>query len=181
MANAQNNKNVIAKLAKGQYSSSGELSNDLSRAGFSTGEANALANQYVGSKSSTSNSGSAIKNLGSGVQGGLKSAGNVLFAPMVDQNNWDRPIVKAGMLQQVFNTVIDNGLNIFDQLEEKIKDYLINSTSFSNQNIHSILTNDIPYYFLNKIEESNAVIGQQQLESYDQIINIFKNKNIIFQ
>jgi hypothetical protein len=30
---------------------------------------------------------------------------------------------------------------------------------------------------LNKIEESNAVIGQQQLESYNQIINIFKNKN----
>ena len=29
--------------------------------------------------------------------------------------------------------------------------------------------------FLNKIEESNAVIGQQQLESYDQIINIFKH------
>jgi len=76
-----------------------------------------------------------------------------------------------------FDFDILNKINIFDQLEEKIKDYLINSTSFSNQNIHSILTNDIPYYFLNKIEESNAVIGQQQLESYDQIINIFKNKN----
>jgi hypothetical protein len=44
-------------------------------------------------------------------------------------------------------------------------------------NIHSIIDNDIPYYFSNKIEESNAVIGQQQLEAYDQIINIFKNKN----
>ena len=124
MANAQNNKNVIAKLAKGQYSSSGELSNDLSRAGFSTGEANALANQYVSSKSSTSNSGSAIKNLGSsigsGAQGALKSAGNVLFAPMVDQNNWDRPIVKAGMLQGIFNTVIDNGLNVFKQLGDAV-------------------------------------------------------------
>jgi len=30
---------------------------------------------------------------------------------------------------------------------------------------------------LNKLEESNSVIGQQQLEAYDQIINIFKNKN----
>jgi hypothetical protein len=85
MANAQNNKNVIAKLTKGQYSSSGELSNDLSKAGFSTGEANALANQHISAKSSTSNSGSAIKNLGSsigsGVQGTLKSAVNILFAP----------------------------------------------------------------------------------------------------
>ena len=34
-----------------------------------------------------------------------------------------------------------------------------------------------PYYLLNKIEESNLVIGRQQLEAYDQIINIFKNKN----
>ena len=44
-------------------------------------------------------------------------------------------------------------------------------------NIHSIIDNNIPYYFSNKIEESNAVIGQQQLEAYDQIINILKNKN----
>lgn len=74
-------------------------------------------------------------------------------------------------------------MNIFNQIEEKLKDYLINSYDIQNQslninqNIHSFLRNDIPYYFLNKIEESNAVIGQQQLESYDQIINIFKNKN----
>ena len=46
-----------------------------------------------------------------------------------------------------------------------------------DNNIHSIIDNDIPYYFSNKIEESNVVIGQQQLEAYDQIINIFKNKN----
>ena len=73
-----------------------------------------------------------------------------------------------------------NKMNIFNQLEEKLKYYLIdnsNSNSNSNSNIHSFLRNDIPYYFLNKIEESNAVIGQQQLESYDQIINIFNNKN----
>ena len=41
----------------------------------------------------------------------------------------------------------------------------------------SVIKNNIPYFFLNKIEESNAVIGQQQLEAYDFIINIFKNKN----
>ena len=64
--------------------------------------------------------------------------------------------------------------NILEQLEEKLKGVLLNSGPV---NIHSLLKNEIPYYFLNKIEESNAVIGQQQLESYDQIINIFKNKN----
>jgi hypothetical protein len=53
---------------------------------------------------------------------------------------------------------------------------LIDDT-FLDKNIHSIIENNIPYYFSNKIEESNAVIGQQQLEAYDQIINILKNKN----
>jgi hypothetical protein len=51
----------------------------------------------------------------------------------------------------------------------------------NNVNCHShvvsLLNNEIPYYFLNKLEEINAVIGQQQLEAYDQIINIFKCTN----
>jgi hypothetical protein len=47
----------------------------------------------------------------------------------------------------------------------------------NNMFIESLIVNEIPYYFLNKIEESNIVIGQQQLDSFDQIINIFKNKN----
>jgi len=75
------------------------------------------------------------------------------------------------------NTELVTRTNIFEQLEKKLKDYLLNNLFNSNQNIHSFLKNEIPYYFLNKIEESNAVIGQQQLESYNQIINIFKNKN----
>ena len=121
MANAQQSKDaVIRKLARNGYSSSGELNNDLAKAGFSSSESNSLANQFIeGQKSSTSNSNRAIQglnSLGSGVKSALKSGGDILFAPMYDQNNWDRPIVKAGMLQQVFNTVIDNGLNIFDQL-----------------------------------------------------------------
>lgn len=67
--------------------------------------------------------------------------------------------------------------NLLQQLEEKVKDCLFFETKDNPENIHSFLKNDVPYYFLNKIEESNAVIGQQQLESYDQIINIFKHKN----
>lgn len=65
---------------------------------------------------------------------------------------------------------------LLQQLDEHLKDVIIDDT-FLESNIHSIIDNDIPYYFSNKIEESNAVIGQQQLEAYDQIINIFKNKN----
>ena len=43
--------------------------------------------------------------------------------------------------------------------------------------IISLIDKDLPYYFLNKIEESNIIIGQQQLEHFDSLINIIKNKN----
>jgi hypothetical protein len=46
-----------------------------------------------------------------------------------------------------------------------------------DKNIISILDFDIPYYFKNKIDDLNVIIGQQQLESLDQIISIYKNKN----
>ena len=51
---------------------------------------------------------------------------------------------------------------------------------YKNRNdavIQSIITNPISSYFFNKIEESNLIIGQQQLEAYTQMINILKNKN----
>ena len=85
----------------------------------------------------------------------------------------DRYIICKKFSQEIFSKN-----NLLNQLEDNLKDYLINSsTIFSGKNVHSVLKNDISYYFLNKIEETNAVIGQQQLETYDQIINIFKNKN----
>ncbi len=46
-----------------------------------------------------------------------------------------------------------------------------------DKNIVSILDFDIPNYFLTKINDMNIIIGQQQLESLDTIINILKNKN----
>lgn len=73
-----------------------------------------------------------------------------------------------------FNSNYLEETNILNDIEHKIIKILLEN---DNSNIHSLVNNDIPYYFLNKLEESNAVIGQQQLEAYDQIINIFKNKN----
>jgi hypothetical protein len=43
--------------------------------------------------------------------------------------------------------------------------------------IINILDFDLPYYFKNKIDDLNIIIGQQQIEALDQIIAIFKNKN----
>jgi hypothetical protein len=45
------------------------------------------------------------------------------------------------------------------------------------KNISSILDFDIPYYFKNKIDDLNVIIGQQQLDTLDQIISIYRNKN----
>jgi hypothetical protein len=46
-----------------------------------------------------------------------------------------------------------------------------------DKNIVSILDFDIPNYFLMKMVDMNIIIGQQQLESLDMVINILKNKN----
>jgi hypothetical protein len=43
--------------------------------------------------------------------------------------------------------------------------------------ISSIIKHDLPYYFINKIEESNIIIGHQQIELINQLICILKNKN----
>ena len=45
------------------------------------------------------------------------------------------------------------------------------------QPFQSILNYIIPYYFQNKINEINIIIGQQQLEIMEQIITIYKSKN----
>jgi hypothetical protein len=51
------------------------------------------------------------------------------------------------------------------------------SSYLQNNNILSIIDCEIPLYFINKIDDTNIIIGQQQLESIDQVINILKNKN----
>ena len=53
----------------------------------------------------------------------------------------------------------------------------IYSQSNKNTNILSIIDDEIPLYFINKINDVNIIIGQQQLETIDQIINILNNKN----
>lgn len=44
--------------------------------------------------------------------------------------------------------------------------------------ISSFFSTELPYYFLNKVEESNIIIGHQQLYVMDQMINIMKHKNV---
>ena len=52
-------------------------------------------------------------------------------------------------------------------LKLKIKDEII----------ISLIDSDTPCYFINKINDINTIIGQQQLESLNQIINILNSRN----
>jgi hypothetical protein len=61
-------------------------------------------------------------------------------------------------------------------IETHLTNYIINNKLHDNI-VNSVIDNELPYYLLNKLNESNLVIGQQQIEAYDQIIHIFKNKN----
>lgn len=67
--------------------------------------------------------------------------------------------------------------NYYFKLAHFINFYLQKNNNNTNMNIFSIIDYEIPSYFINKIDELNIIIGQQQLESIDQIINILKNKN----
>ena len=73
-----------------------------------------------------------------------------------------------------FNLVDDAKLEIHKSNYYKLQNFIKN---FNNNNIVSIIDFEIPCYFSNKIDDINIIIGQQQLESLDQIINILKNKN----
>lgn len=77
---------------------------------------------------------------------------------------------------KLFNYNISDHTTLINQLDEQILTKF-NEDILTDKCVYSLINEDIPIFFLNKLEEINAIIGQQQLEAYDQIINIFKNKN----
>ena len=73
-----------------------------------------------------------------------------------------------------YNIICDTKLEIHKSNYYKLQGFIKN---LNNKNIVSIIDYELPCYFVNKIDDINIIIGQQQLESLDQIINIIKNKN----
>jgi hypothetical protein len=76
----------------------------------------------------------------------------------------------------------DNKEEIYTKYYDKLNEFILNyekekEKETKNHNIISIINEKIPYYFMNKIDDINIIIGQQQLECIDQIINMFKNNN----
>jgi 23S rRNA U2552 (ribose-2'-O)-methylase RlmE/FtsJ len=70
-------------------------------------------------------------------------------------------------------------LKLLSNLERIVETICIDTNTNSENNIFisSIIKKNIPYHFLNKIEEINVIFCQQQLETIDQIINLSKNKH----
>lgn len=58
---------------------------------------------------------------------------------------------------------------------DNLQKYLLNLKI--QKNLFSFLNNNIPYYFINKLEDINVILGQQQLETFDQLFNLLNNKN----
>jgi hypothetical protein len=58
------------------------------------------------------------------------------------------------------------------------KSPIIHFNEKTNNQISSIIKETLPIYFLNKIEDSNIIIGHTQLEYYDMLIATIKHRNI---
>ena len=75
---------------------------------------------------------------------------------------------------KTFTSTPQKKTTYFDKID---KIYTICYRERDEINIQSIIKNEINMYFLNKMEECNIIIGQQQIDVYDQMINLAKNKN----
>lgn len=89
----------------------------------------------------------------------------------------------------------ENKVELYKNNYNILSNFLINYNKYNNEkydnkndknyenkghnkiNITSIIQQSIPIYFINKINDINIIIGQQQIVSLNQIINILKNKN----
>ena len=69
--------------------------------------------------------------------------------------------------------------NFLVEDSEKFYEVFINNFEKLNNydNIETILDINFDYYFLNRIEEINAILGQQQLENIINTINVINNRN----
>jgi hypothetical protein len=66
-------------------------------------------------------------------------------------------------------------INVKNVLDKIIENY---SEINNNENfLKRILNINIPYFFLNKLEEYNAIIGQQQIENIISTINLINNQS----
>lgn len=72
----------------------------------------------------------------------------------------------------------ENKNKLYNLNYHTLGEYLLNfNFNLKHEKIRSLIDSDTPCYFINKINDINTIIGQQQLESLHQIINILNSRN----
>jgi hypothetical protein len=86
---------------------------------------------------------------------------------------------KVQLIKPLASNVLTNEKYIVCNNYQGISKYdFSNNTEYdSSKFVSSLLQTTLPSFFISKIEEFNVIYGQQQLEAYDQLINIINNKN----
>jgi hypothetical protein len=115
---------------------------------------------------------------------------NIFYKPIIDilyilSTVYDKvSVIKPTVANVVTNEryIICKNFIVNSQRSKLYYMYFLNldlllKTLKMDEQIVSLLKEDVPYYFINKIEELNIIIGHQQLEFIDQLISIYKNKN----
>jgi hypothetical protein len=72
---------------------------------------------------------------------------------------------------------MDIDMNFYEDFLKIVEDKDTTNCINTNANITSFINEDIPYYFINKLTEIDVMLGQYQLESIQEIINIINSKN----
>jgi len=95
-----------------------------------------------------------------------------------DITSFDKYIIlqKLRLNQYYFDLFNNYNTVLSDFIKNYNNDDIINVKPILN--IQTIIKPELPMYFLNKIDDINIIIGQQQLEAVNQIINMLKSKNI---
>ena len=74
----------------------------------------------------------------------------------------------------------ENKIELYKNNYNTLRNFLIEyNYDIKNKkiNVISLIQENIPLFFTNKIDDINIIIGQQQIDSLNQIVNILKNKN----
>jgi len=81
------------------------------------------------------------------------------------------------MLNNINSFLNECTLNECTLNECTLNECTLNECTSNNEFYINILNQEIPFYFINKIDDINIILGQQLLEGLNQVINIMKNKN----
>ena len=112
---------------------------------------------------------------------------HLFYKPIIDilfilNNSYDKIyIIKPHTSSIVKNDmyIVCKKFNISSFIDINKLQFISDTLLSNTQIISSLICDELPYYFLNKIEETNIIIYHQKIQYIDQIINIIINKQKI--